>query len=222
MGGCQMAAKIVAQWAHGLIRCARIKVLSRSLAASHRVGRRPGFHPAIAGTAGHICLVHQCLQSFLGVGRPRHAPADQGHYFRIRQDETVLHRVCSGLVACDRCRVRRAAERHDHPGGRPGLFRHRLLRRRDQDAESGPLGRQRVAVHAVLQHGSMLADTCGTADRILCSASAPGHDPGREERRRWRSATMGSIATGTAQTGRLPHLSFGEMAHRRATLGKWF
>ena len=82
-------------------------------------------------------------------------------------------------------RLRRAGgttQRGRHRGRRPGLFRPGLLRRRDRDAAPRWAGRRRPAVHAVLQHGTVLADARGAAHRLLRAADPPrcvaGHPSG--------------------------------------------
>ena len=62
------------------------------------------------------------------------------------------------------------AEHPDHPQRRYGVFRYRLLRRRDPDAKSRSSGGQRPALLAILQHRPLQPVARFAVDRL---ASAP-------------------------------------------------
>jgi len=114
-----------------------------------------------------------------------------------------------------------AAERPDFAGRRPGVFGSGLLRRRNRDAQSGCPGQGRAAVYPVLQHGAVLADAGGAADRILPAASASRHDSRRTQERGSRDAAgVGAVVIRGPETSRLSLLSFGKMARRWRARGE--
>ena len=75
-------------------------------------------------------------------------------------------------------------QHHPHPQRRHGLLGHRLLRRRDPDAEPGRAGRGRAALHAVLQHGALLPVAGVAADRPVPAPGGRGPHDGRRRHRR--------------------------------------
>src|SRR5689334_8867078 len=80
-----------------------------------------------------------------------------------------------------------------------------MLWRRDSDAEPGPVGGQRAALHPILQHGPLLADALGAADRLLSPANRDGPAQGA-------AAAVDSRLAALPQAARLPLLSCGQMA----------
>ncbi len=114
----------------------------------------------------------------------------------------------------------RTAEHRGHPGRRPGLFRPRLLRRRDPHAEPGRPGGGRLAVHAVLQHGAVLAVAGRPPDGLLRPAGPPRHGARRAQRRQRQAAGLGQAAPGDAPAARLSVVSLGQVARRRHAAGQ--
>ena len=76
-------------------------------------------------------------------------------------------------------------------------------------------GEERPAVHAVLQHGPLLADAGGAPHRLLRPAGPPRHRARRQERRPGHAAAVGPAPARDAQAARLPLVPLGQVARRR-------
>ena len=116
---------------------------------------------------------------------------------------------------------RRFATQHRrHPRRRPGLLRPGLLRRRDPDAEPRRAGRGRAAVHAVLQHGAVLAVAGGAAHGLLRPAGPARHGAGRDRAERPAPPEVGEAAARDAPAARLSVVPLGQVARRRDAAGR--
>ena len=86
--------------------------------------------------------------------------------------------------------------------------------------ESRRAGRGRVAVHAVLQHGPVLAVAGGPAHGLLRPAGPARHGAGRAERRPGQTPEMGEAAARDAPSARLSVVPLGQVARRRDAAGQ--
>ena len=81
--------------------------------------------------------------------------------------------------------------------------------------------RGRPAIHAVLQHGAVLADARGAAHRLLRPAGPPRHRARPAERRPWQAPEVGPLLPEMLKPARLPLLPLGQVARRRHARGRW-
>ena len=112
------------------------------------------------------------------------------------------------------------AERRGHPRRRPGVLGPGLLWGRDPDPEPGRARGRRAAVHAVLQHGAVLAVAGGDPHGVLCPAGPARQGARRAQRRPGDAAVVGEAPAGEAQAARLPLVPLGQVARRRDADGQ--
>ena len=89
-----------------------------------------------------------------------------------------------------------------------------------RDAPTRRAGRGGAPVHAVLQHGAVLADAGGGAHGLLCPAGPPRRGAGRQERQQRHASAVGEAAPRDAPAARLSVVPLGQVARRRHAAGE--
>ena len=116
-----------------------------------------------------------------------------------------------------RCGRRNGSPQHfvDH-GGRLGLFRFGLLRKRNPNTELGFFRRKWASVYTVLQHRPLLADAWIAADWLLRTTDSSRHFAGHSfwRRKSWAASGLGQTASESPKACRLSLLPHRQMAHR--------